>query len=265
MHRTALAGPQGRSRSGSCRARTLENRLSRNRAARRRPALCCRLRALLLRRRLVNRPRTGLRHNHAPQWPRRARRRRCRLGWLRLHGRRRDLRHGRSRCRLRRRRRRCRARRRQGNHNFGRRWRKNRDLLGGCGRRRSLRHRGRCGRNHWRRYHRTRHRRCRRSNRSGRGLGRDRRSRRRWRTRRRYGRWARRNLRHPYCRTRRSRRMCLLVDRLQHVARLGNVREVELRLDSLGGRTARPRFLPMRSFVVSGKMLPHFLRFVRFD
>jgi len=55
------------------------------------------------------------------------------------------------------------------------------------------------------------------------------------------------------------------MDRLQHVAGLGNVREIELRLDLLGARTARSRFLRRRSFVVSGKVLPHFLRFVRLD
>jgi len=55
------------------------------------------------------------------------------------------------------------------------------------------------------------------------------------------------------------------MDRLQHVAGFGDVREVELRLDLLGARPGGPRFLRRRSFVVSGKVLPHLLRFVRFD
>jgi hypothetical protein len=59
--------------------------------------------------------------------------------------------------------------------------------------------------------------------------------------------------------------MCFLVDRLQHVAGLGNVREVELRFDLRHARAASPRFLRTCSFVVTGEVLPHLLRFVRFD
>ena len=222
MHRTAFARPQRRSRSGRCRTGTLENRLSRNRTARRRPALCRRLRALLLgRRRLIDRTRAGLRHDHAPQRSRRSGMRRCRLDWLRLHGRWLDSCRWRRNRRLRRRNRHCRTYRRR-NHNLGRR-RKNWNFLGGRGcRRRSLRHRRRCGRNHRRRYHRALHRRCRRRNRSRGGLGRDRWSRRRGRTGRRYWGRARRNLKRTCCRTG-GGGMRLLLDRLQHVAGLGDV------------------------------------------
>jgi len=67
-----------------------------------------------------------------------------------------------------------------------------------------------------------------------------------------------------WCRTRGGRVRSLL-DRFQHVAGLGNVGEIELRLDLLSARPASTRVLCRRSFPVSGKVLPHLLRFVRFD
>jgi len=55
------------------------------------------------------------------------------------------------------------------------------------------------------------------------------------------------------------------LDRLQHVARLGNVGEIELRLDLLHSRSASTRLFRRRSFAMSAKVLPHLLRFVGFD
>ncbi len=91
MHGTTLAGSQG-SRGGRCGARTLENRLARNRVPWGCPALRGRVRTRwLLRRCLVDGPRAGLRHDHAPQRSRRSRRR-CRLGRMCLCRRRRSFR-----------------------------------------------------------------------------------------------------------------------------------------------------------------------------
>jgi hypothetical protein len=59
--------------------------------------------------------------------------------------------------------------------------------------------------------------------------------------------------------------MRLLVNRLQHVTRLGNMREVELGLDLVDAKPSGPRLLPSGRRPVRGKVLPHLLRFVRFD
>jgi hypothetical protein len=56
-----------------------------------------------------------------------------------------------------------------------------------------------------------------------------------------------------------------LLDRLEHVARLGDVRKVELWLDLVGARPARARLLRSRRFPMRGKVLPHLLRFLYFD
>jgi len=55
------------------------------------------------------------------------------------------------------------------------------------------------------------------------------------------------------------------LDRLQHVSGLGNVGEIELRLDFIGARPAGTRLFRRGGFAMSGKVLPHLLRFVRFD
>jgi len=54
------------------------------------------------------------------------------------------------------------------------------------------------------------------------------------------------------------------LDRLQHVARLGNVGEIEFRLDLIRARPRRARLSCGRSFVVPAKVLPNLLGFVRF-
>ena len=267
MHGTAFAGPQGRTCAGCCRARTLENWLPWNRTSWRRPTLRRGLRTRwLLRRSQVDRSGAGLRHDHAPHRsasPRRRSGRRSRLGRMCL-GRRRNFCERRSHrlwgCS-----RNCRPYRWWWrNYNFGRRRRHWRGFLRRHGRRRSLR-RGR--RNNWRCNYRTDHWRRGRSNRGGSRLSRHwRRGRRCWgnRTRRHGSRRARRRFRRMCCRPR-GGRVRLLVDRLQHVAGLGNVGEVELRLDVLGARPSGARVLCRRCFAMSGKVLPHLLRFVRFD
>ena len=271
MHGTTLAGPQRRSRAaGRCRTRTLENWLPWNRASWRRPALRRRLQTRwLLRRSQVDRPGAGLRHDHAPHRsarPGRRSGRRSRLGRMCL-GRRRSF------CKRRSHRlwgcsRSCRPYRWWWrHHNFGRRRRHWRGFLRRLDRRRSLRRRRRGGRNNWRCNHRTMHRRRGWKNRGSRGLGRNRRRRRRCRGNRTWRHScsrARRCFLRMCCRTRGCRVRSLL-DRLQHVTGLGNVGEIELRLDLLGARPARTRLLRRRSFPVSGKVLPHLLRFVRFD
>ncbi len=260
MHGTTLAGPQRRPRAaGRCRTRPLENWLPWNRASGRRPALRGRLRTRwLLRRSQVDRPGAGLRHDHAPHRsarPGRRSGRRSRLGRMCLC-RRRNFCERRSHrlwgCS-----RSCRPDRWWWrHHNFGRRRRHGRGFLRRHGRRRSLRRRRRGGRNNWRCNHRTRHRRRGWKIRGSRGLGRER--------RRGRSSGCSRMCRHG---NRRSRggRVCSLLDRLQHVAGLGNVGEVELRLDLLGARPPGTRVLRRHSLAMSGKVLPHLLRFVRFD
>ncbi len=271
MHGTTLAGPQRRSRAaGRCRTRTLENWLPRNRASRRRPALRGRLRTRwLLRRSQVDRPGASLRHDHAPHRsarPGRRSGRRSRLGRMCL-GRRRNFcdwsNHRLWGCS-----RSCRPYRwRWRHHDFGRRRRHGRGFLHRHGRRRSLRRRRRGRRNNWRCKYRTMHRRRGRQNRGSRGFGRDRRRGRRCgdsRTWRHGCRRARRRFRRMYCRPR-GNRLRSLLDRLQHITRLGDVGEVELRLDLLGARPPGTRVLRRHSLAMSGKVLPHLLRFVRFD
>jgi hypothetical protein len=56
-----------------------------------------------------------------------------------------------------------------------------------------------------------------------------------------------------------------LLDRLQHIAGLGNMREIELRLDLFGAPPGGTGLLGRRRFPVRGKVLPHLLRFIRFN
>jgi len=60
-------------------------------------------------------------------------------------------------------------------------------------------------------------------------------------------------------------RLRFALDCLQHVARLGNMGEIELRFDLLGARSPGAWLLRGRSFAMSAEVLPHLLRFVRFD
>jgi hypothetical protein len=59
--------------------------------------------------------------------------------------------------------------------------------------------------------------------------------------------------------------MGLLLDNFQHVARLGNMREVELRPNLIRARPAGTRLLAGSRFCVPGKVTPHFFRFIRFN
>jgi len=268
MHGTTLTGPQRRPRARRCRTRTLENRLPRNRASWRRPVLRGGLRTRwLLRRSQVDRPGASLRHDHAPQRSARPGRRSGRhrlgrmcLGWRRSFCERRS--HslwGYSRN--------CRSYRwRWRHHNFGQRRRHGLGFLHRHGRRRSLRRRRRGGRSNRGSNHRTTHRRRGRKHRGSRGLGRNRRRGRRCGSRRTWHHGSRRARRcfRRMCRTR-CGRVRHLLDRLQHVAGLGNVGEVELRLDLIGARPAGTRLPRRRSFPMSGKVLSHLLRFIRFD
>ena len=275
MHRTALAWTQCRTRSGSCRTRTLENRLSWNRATRRRTACGRAIRnwlSRLNRRGLVNRTWSRLRNNHPRSrhlgtrrggrrscrgralWLSRRRRRRTRCGrsrnidlWRRRHwtGRRWPRRHTRSR--------RDWSLRRH-NRGYGRRNR-------GCGRRnRSDRH-NRSGRSN-----------CCGSHNSGRN---------------RSGRWARRSCwlgsyrsscgrlgfmhrrgwgfrRSSRCR--RSSGLLLIKNGLQHVSRLGDMRQVNFGFDfvraSMRSTSRLRRVMPVpRAFEVH----TNFFRFVLFE
>jgi hypothetical protein len=58
--------------------------------------------------------------------------------------------------------------------------------------------------------------------------------------------------------------MCLLVDRAQHVAGLGDLRQVDLCLDLVLGASG-PRLTRPGGRFLAGKILPHPLRFVDFD
>jgi hypothetical protein len=275
MHGTALAGSQRSSGRRCCRTRSLENRLTWNRASGRRPAVCRRmLPCRLLRRSLIDGARTGLRRDHASRGPRRRRRRRrCsrfgRLSFRRGSGR--SFRRRRScwnwgTCRW------------QSDHHFFWRWRRRRGsgCRWRCGGRNRFRSRRRWRRSNRRRDRWTAHRRRDRRRRRC-GFRRDRRlggRRSSSRTRRYRRNWARRRLGRTRCRTRRCRtrrcrtrrcRMYLLLDYFQNVARLRDVRQVELGANLIRGRPAGTRLPACRRFSVRAEMLPHLLRFIRFD
>jgi len=59
--------------------------------------------------------------------------------------------------------------------------------------------------------------------------------------------------------------MCSTLDRLQHIAGLGNVGEIEFRLDLIRARPRLARLFRRRSIAVRVEVLPHLLGFVRFD
>ena len=259
MHGTALSRTQGRTRStnsrGSLRARTLKDRLAGHRTTRyrtagyrtarrrtypsdRRPGWCSRRRRTR-RRSLVHGPRPGLRDDHA------RRRRRWghgnwRCGRTRRYGRGWGRRGGRSGNRWRRRRSRRNHRSRWGGgYNRARRhsnWRwgnNDRSWLVDHRWRYNMPHRG--GGRSWRRHGRCRRRRQRR--RWFRGSWRhDDWLRWRWRCNRTYGRWRRSGF-------------FLLRDRLQHVARTRDVRQINLGLNFFFSaqrtRGARRRRLPI--------------------
>jgi len=257
MHRTALTRSQRRTRrtdsSRPLRARALENRLSGHRTTGRRTHRPCWRSCLCYRssrtrwRRFVHRTWPGLRNNHS----RRRRLRRCRSRWRRRTRNR--------RCRRRRgcgrggNRRRCWRRR----HYHCDRWRRRWTRCGGRGRRRNhnsglFNKRGRNhrpGRRRWcdRRRHWSRWSRCRRCRlcrrRHNHGLSCD-----RWRSR-----------------TNRRRRGCLLFlrNRLQHISRPRDVRQIDLGLDfffaAQRARGPRRRRLP---FGRAADVGPDFFRFV---
>ena len=258
MHRTTLAGPQGRSRSRGCRPRTLEDRLARNGPPRGRPTLRSRLGTRrLLRRSLIDRAGPGLRHDHAPHRPRNSRGNR-RLRRLCLHWcwsfcrwRRSSLRRG------------CgswRPYRRRSTH-FGLRCRFMSGLLSwrrrSSMRRTRRRRRHSWGRNRWNSClgHRSGRFGCKRCLRRRHGGGRT------WRGHCSRARWRLRSTGW----TRRGNWLRFLLDRLEHVARPGNVRKVELRPDLLGSEAATTRLLDSSRRPVSGKVLAHLLRFVHFN
>jgi hypothetical protein len=56
-----------------------------------------------------------------------------------------------------------------------------------------------------------------------------------------------------------------LLDRLQHIAGLGDMREIELGLDLFDAPPDGTCLLARRRFPVRGKVLPHFLRFIPFN
>jgi len=263
MHRTALSGTQRRTRTRSCRTRTLKNGLAWNRSTRRGTPGGRAVRnglSRLNRRGLVNRTGSSLRNDHARSrslWTRRGGRRCCcsRTRWLN------------------RRRRRC-TRNRQGSRST--------DLWRRChwtGRRWAWRHawrgRGRSlGRNNWRywRCNRPRRGNCRGSNNSGRNWS--------WRgsrwsswlrgyrsSCRRFGLMRRRGSGFRRCsRYRRSSRLLLIKNRLQHVSGLGDVRQVNLGFDFVGvgmrSTTGLARAMPVpRAFEVH----TNFFRFVLFE
>jgi hypothetical protein len=272
MHGTPLTRPQWRTgRSRHLRPLTLKDRLPRHGTSRRWPhrrtSLCTGLNRLR-RRRLIDRPRSGLRDDHAwrrSHWRSRPHRR-CRYRWRWRRGRR-----NRRSCHLN-----CRLRR----------WRRRRWCCWANGRRwRSSRRRG-CGYRSCR-LSRRNHRRCRWTHDRSRRPRRLRRNesrcwRRRccwfrcrwWRRRRSRGRrrcsgWLGLNCRRAWCRRarrrrRRSRCGCLLLlrDQLQNIARLGDVRQVNLRLDffrlSPETRTARRR----TRLGGRAEVRPHFFRLV---
>ena len=259
MHRTPLAGTQRRTRcahSRPLRARTLEDRLSRDGASWRRThgssdgsTRLCNWRCGSWRRSLVHRTRPSLGDDHARRW---------RL-WRTCHDRwcGRTRRHRwhlrRSRCADRRC---CWRRRRNDNCRGGRHWtRRRRD--GWCG----DRHRsGGLFRDRQRSYHRM-YRRRRRNRRRGRRNRRRCRGR-RWPRHRRHSHGSRDHGRH--CGPRRRRhRFLLLGNGLQHVSGPGDVRQIYLRLDFLfaAQRTCGPGRRRLRLGCATD-VDPNFFRFM---
>ena len=271
MHRSTLARPQWRTRApGHLGAWTLENRLARY-GAPRRGTRGNRLAGLhrLGWRRFVNRTRSGLRNNH----PRRRCGWRCGLwrscrNWCSRRGRGRNRRRGSLRNRF------C---LRAGRRSLGRdrTWRRGDGRGHRRGRWSTRLHRRRSGRSHWwrgRSYNRTSH-----------ALGSNEPGRWSWRS------WRRSRLRRGWRRTR-GRRSCgcrlrldgrrrtcgrsgrcgcgLLLPRnlLQHIARLRDMRQINLCFDFVGvaarTRRARRRGLCVGS---SAEMGPHLLCFVLLD
>lgn len=239
MHRAPLARPQGRTRGRCARTRTLKDRLTRHWTSgsgpHRRCSSCRRRRRRWSRRRLVHRTRPSLRNNHPRTW--RLHRRGRGSGGNRRSGglRRRSRWHGRLR-------------------NRGR-----RGLSGG---RRDCGWRGLRGRNCSRRSGRPLNRRWRRWNSKGRARSRC------WNHQARCGRRSRGRLgsrccgcschgghRLGLCRwrnhcgtngrwngwSRRGRRLLLGADGVQHIARLGDMRQINLGLDFIPIRAAGAR------------------------